>query len=79
MYKLDLEKTEEPEIKMPTSVGSQRKQEDSRKTSISASLTMLTLLTVWITTDSGKFLRGGNTRPPYLPPEKPVYRSRSNS
>ena len=57
MYKLDLEKTEEPEIKMPTSVGSQRKQEDSRKTSISASLTMLTLPTVWITTNCGNLFK----------------------
>ena len=55
------------------------KQGNSRKTFTLASLTMLKCLTVWITTDSGKFLRGGNTRPPYLPPEKPVYRSKSNS
>ena len=41
MYKLDLEKAEEPEIKLPTSIGSQKKQENSRKTSTSASLTML--------------------------------------
>ena len=39
MFKLDLEKAEEPEIKLPTSVGSKKKQENSRKTSISASLT----------------------------------------
>ena len=48
---LDLEKAEEPEIKMPTSVGSQKKQENSRKTSTSAILTMLKPLTVWITTN----------------------------
>ena len=41
MYKLDVEKAEEPEIKLPTSVGSQKKQENSRKTSTSASLTTL--------------------------------------
>ena len=41
MYKLDLEKTEEPEIKLPTSVGSKKKQRDSRKTFTSASLTTL--------------------------------------
>ena len=52
-YKLDLEKAEEPEIKLPTSVGSKKKQENSRKTS--ASLTMLKPLTVWITTSCGKF------------------------
>ena len=47
---LDLEKAEEPEIKLPTSVGSQKMQENSRKTSTSASLTTLKPLTVWITT-----------------------------
>ena len=46
MYKLDLEKAEEPEIKLPTSIGSQRKQENSRKTSPSALLTTLKPLTV---------------------------------
>ena len=56
--------------------GSQKKQDNSRKTS--ASLTMLKPLTVWITTNYGKFLRDGNIRPPYLTPEKPVCRSRSN-
>ena len=50
MFKLDLEKAEEPEIKLPTCVGSQKKQENSRKTSTIASLTILKLLTVWITT-----------------------------
>ena len=51
MFKLDLEKTEEPEIKLQTSVGSWKKQESSRKTSISALLTMPKPLTVWITTN----------------------------
>ena len=51
MYKLDLEKAEGPEIKLPTSAGSQKKQGNSRKTSTSASLTMLKPLTVWITTN----------------------------
>ena len=41
MYKLDLEKAAEPELKLPTSIGSFKKQENSRKTSTSASLTML--------------------------------------
>ena len=49
MFKLVLEKAEEPEIKLPTSTGSLKKQESSRKTSISASLTMPKPLTVWIT------------------------------
>ena len=56
MYKLDLENIEEPKIKLPTSVGSQKKQEHSRKTSTSASLTMLKPLTVWITVNSRKLL-----------------------
>ena len=50
-----LEKAEEPEIKLPTSAGSWKKQESSRKTSISALLTMPKPLTVWITTNCGKF------------------------
>ena len=49
MFKLVLEKAEEPEIKLPTSAGSWKKQESSRKTSISASLTMPKPLTMWIT------------------------------
>ena len=57
MFKLDLEKAEEPEIKLPTSVGSSKKQESSRKTSTSALLTMPQPLTVWITTNCGKFLK----------------------
>ena len=50
-----LEKAEEPEIKLSTSAGSSKKQESSRKTSISALLTMPKLLTVWITINCGKF------------------------
>ena len=46
MFKLDLEKAEEPEIKLPTSIGSWKKQESSRKTSISALLTTPKPLTV---------------------------------
>ena len=55
MYKLDLEKAEEPEIKLPTYVGLWKKQGDSKNTSTSASLTMLKPLTVWITINCGKF------------------------
>ena len=51
MFKLVLEKAEEPEIKLPTSAGSSKKQENSRKTSISALLTMPKPLAVWITTN----------------------------
>ena len=50
-----LEKAEESEIKLPTSAGSWKKQENSRKTSISALLTMPKPLTVWITVNCGKF------------------------
>ena len=55
MFKLDLEKAEEPEIKFPISVGSSKKQDSSRKTSTSALLTTPKPLTVWITINSGKF------------------------
>ena len=48
-FKLVLEKAKEPEIKLPTSTGSSKKQESSRKTSISTSLNMAKPLTVWIT------------------------------
>ena len=57
MFKLDLEKAEEPEIKLLTSVGSQKKQENSRRTFTSASLTMLKPLTMWITANYGKFFK----------------------
>ena len=51
MFKLDLEKAEVPEIKLPASAGSSKEQESSRKTSTSALLTMPEPLTVWITTN----------------------------
>ena len=57
MFKLVLEKAEEPEIKLPTSARSSKKQESSRKTSISALLTMPKPLTMWITRNCGKFWR----------------------
>ena len=50
-------KAEEPEIKLPTFIGSSKKHENSRKASISVLLTMPKPLTVWITTDCGKFLK----------------------
>ena len=52
-----LEKAEEPEIKLPTSVGSSKNQESSRRTSISALLTMPKPLTMWITKNCGKFFK----------------------
>ena len=57
IYKLDFRKAKEPEIKLPTYVGSQKKQQKSIKASISASLTTLKPLTIWITTNCGKFLK----------------------
>ena len=77
MFKLDLEKAEEPEIKLPTSVGSLEKKENSGKTSTSASLTVLKPLTVWIPTN-WKIVRDQITKPPYLPSEKSVGKSKSN-
>ena len=53
----EFRKTEEPEIKLPTSAGSSKKQESSIKTSISALLTMPKPLTVWITTNCERFLK----------------------
>ena len=74
MFKLILEKAEEPEIKLPTHAGSWKKQEGSRKTSISA---LLTMPKFWLcgsqeTVDNSS--RDGNTRPPDLPLEKSVWR-----
>ena len=57
MFKLDLENEEEPEIKLPTSIGSLKKQESSRKMSTFVLLTMPKPLTVWITINCGKFLK----------------------
>ena len=57
IFNMDFERAEEPEIKLPKSVGSSKKQESSRKTSISALLTMPKPLTVWITTNCGKFFK----------------------
>ena len=57
MFKLDLEKAEEPEITLPTSVGTLKKQKSSRKISTCALLTMPKPLTVWITINCGKFFK----------------------
>src|SRR5574341_219263 len=77
MFKLVLEKAEEPEIKLKTSAGSSKKQESSRKTCISALLTMPKPLTVWITITVENSERDGNTRSPDLPLEKPVCRKKA--
>ena len=77
--KLGLEKTE---IKLPTFTGSQRKQGNSRKASISASKTISFNAKVFDCMDDNKLensLRDRNTTPPYLSPEKFVWGSRSNS
>ena len=79
MFKLVLEKAEEPEIKLATSAGSSKKQESSRETSISALLTMPKPLTVWIKYTMENTERGGNTRPPDLTLEKSICKSGSNS
>ena len=79
MFKLVLEKAEEPETKLPTSAGSWKKQESSRKTSISDLLTMPKPLTVGTRETVENSERDGNTRPPDLPLEKPICRSGSNS
>ena len=77
MLKPDLKKAEEPEIKLPTSVGSSENQESSRKTSTYALLTMPKPLTMWIQQTVENSSRDGNTRPPDLPTEKSICRSRS--
>ena len=71
MFKLVLEKAEEPEIELPTSAGLLKKQENSRKTFISALLTMpKPLCGSQETVENSE--RDGNTRPPNLPLEKPI-------
>ena len=72
------EKAEEPEIKLPTSVGS-LKQESTNKISISALLTMPKSLTLWITTNYEKFFKKWEFQTTFLPPEKYVCRPRGNS
>ena len=73
MFKLDSEKVEEPEVKLPTPVGESKKQESSRKACASALLTMPKPLTVYITISRGKFLKRWEYQTPYLPPEKSVW------
>ena len=78
MYNLVLEKAEEPEIKLPTSAGSSKKQESSRKTYFC----FIDYAKAFDCADHNKLensKRGGNTRPPDLPLEKSVCRSGSNS
>ena len=79
MFKLVLEKAEEPEIKLPTSAESWKKQDSSRKTSISALLTMPKPVTMWITIKCGKFFKRWEYQTPDVPLEKSLCRSRSKS
>ena len=73
MFKLDLEKAEEPEIKLPASIGSSKKQESSRKTSTSVLLTMPKPLTVWITTNCGKFFKRWENQATFTCPLRNLY------
>ena len=61
MFKLDLEKAEEPEIRLPTATGSSKKQESSKQKYGSALLTIPKPLTVWITINCGKLIPGNLT------------------
>ena len=79
MFTLDLEKAEEPEIKLPTSVGSSKSKRDSEKHLL---LLYWLFQSFWLCGSQqtvGNFSRHGNTRPPEVPPEKSVCRSGSNS
>ena len=78
MVRLDLEKAEEPEIKLPTSVGSSKKQESSRKIHTFPLLNYAKAFDYVDHHKLWKILRDGNTRPPDLPLEKPVCRSGSS-
>ena len=68
----NLEKAEEPEIKLLTSIESQKKQQNSRKISTSALLTTPKPLTVWITTNTEKVLKRWECQTTLPAPEKPV-------
>ena len=75
MFKLDLEKGEEPEVKLPTYVGLLKKQENPT----SGSLTILKPLIAQIKTNGKILRRDGNNSPSNMPPEKSLCRTRSNS
>ena len=73
MYKLDLEKVEEPEIKLPTILGSQTKQDNSRKKKKDIYFFFIDYTTVFDCVDHNKLENSewdGNTRPPDLPLQK---------
>ena len=79
MFKLDLEKAEEPEIKLPTYVGSSKKQQEFQKNIYFCFIDYAEVLDCVDHNKLENSERDGNTRTPYLPPEKSVCRSRSNS
>ena len=79
MFKLYLEKVEEPEIKISTSVGSSKMQEHSRKKIYFCFIDYAKAFDYVDPNKLSKFFVDGNTRPPFLPPDKSVKRSRSNS
>ena len=78
MFKLDLENAEEPDIKLPTYTGSSKKQE-IQKNIYFCFINYAKALDIVDHDELVNSSRDGNTRPPYLPPEKSVCRSRSNS
>ena len=79
MFKLDLKKAEEPEIKLPTSVVSLQKQESSRKNIYFCFIDYAKAFDCVDHNKLWKILKDGNTRAPDLPLEKPISRSGSNS
>ena len=79
MFKLVSGKAEEPEIKLPTSVVSSKKQESSRKKIYFCFIDYAKAFDCGSQQTVENSSRDGNTRPPYLPPEKSVCRSKSNS
>ena len=79
MFELDLEKAEEAEIKLPTSVGSSKKAREFQKNIYFCFIDYAKFFDCGDRNKLEKSSRDGNTRPPYLPPEKSVCRSRSNS
>ena len=79
VFKLDLEKAEEPEIKLLTSTDSYRKQDNSRKMSTSSSMTALKPFTVWITINCGRFFKRWKYQTTLPASQELVCRSRNNS
>ena len=70
MYKLDLENEEESDIKLPTSAGSWKKQENFKKKTSTSSAMVKPV--VYVNHSKLWKIQHGNIRPPYLSPEKPV-------